>query len=346
MSCLVSVIIPVYNVEDFVDRCLFSILKQSYKNYEAIVVNDGSTDTSLQICKLYEKLDNRFKVYTKPNGGLSSARNYGLEQATGKYVTYVDSDDMLDIDYLKHLVDTAEKFSSDLVICDYALWWPQYQDAVQVREVPTSKKLTIGEVYSAVLTLKTSTTIATQGGYVWNKLFRFDLIKDIKFQEIKGAEDEIYMFSVLPLLKSACYINKPLYLYNQRGNSLVNRRDFFIQFLKSREKLIDLAKDAEILRMAKAAYIQSTIYILIDKIKRGENDDYLIDQLRDHAKKAWSVYRKDSSLRYYMDDACVKYSRVLHLGSLPRMLTAMILKPKNRKIISLGIRVLKHSLKK
>ena len=253
-SPLVSVIIPVYNVEDFVDRCLFSILKQSYKNYEAIVVNDGSTDTSLQICKLYEKLDNRFKVYTKPNGGLSSARNYGLEQATGKYVTYVDSDDMLDIDYLKHLVDTAEKFSSDLVICDYALWWPQYQDAVQVREVPTSKKLTIGEVYSAVLTLKTSTTIATQGGYVWNKLFRFDLIKDIKFQEIKGAEDEIYMFSVLPLLKSACYINKPLYLYNQRGNSLVNRRDFFIQFLKSREKLIDLAKDAEILNLLGTVY--------------------------------------------------------------------------------------------
>ena len=112
---LISVIIPVYNVEKYLEKCLKSVQNQSYAHFEVILINDGSTDSSLKICEAFIKKDKRFSVLTKENGGLSSARNLGLKKIRGKYVTFVDSDDYLSEHYLKHFVSGIESEKS--IVC-------------------------------------------------------------------------------------------------------------------------------------------------------------------------------------------------------------------------------------
>ena len=115
----VSVIVPIYNVERYLDRCLTSIINQTYKNLEIILVNDGSTDNSREIAKGYTTLDNRVKLYDKQNGGLSDARNYGINKATGDYVLYVDSDDWLDITMINTMIEEVKKYNADVVQVDF-----------------------------------------------------------------------------------------------------------------------------------------------------------------------------------------------------------------------------------
>lgn len=112
----VSIIVPVYNTENYLGYCLNSILSQTYVNWEAILVDDGSSDNSLEICRNYAQLDNRFHVYSKENGGVSSARNYGLSVATGDYLSFLDSDDCLDVSTLEKQVTLAAKYDSQIVI--------------------------------------------------------------------------------------------------------------------------------------------------------------------------------------------------------------------------------------
>ena len=111
----ISVIVPVYNVEKYLDKCLNSILNQTYKNFEVIIINDGSTDESYKIISKYEKLDSRFKCYNKENGGLSDARNYGLDFVTGDYLLFIDSDDYVDNNYFENIVNIANKEDIDLI---------------------------------------------------------------------------------------------------------------------------------------------------------------------------------------------------------------------------------------
>ena len=115
-NSLISVIVPVYNVEDYLTRCIESILDQTYTNFELLLVDDGSTDDSLMICKKYQDLDNRVMCFHKENGGLSDARNYGLEHMKGEYVTFIDSDDYIGSDYLRILFEMMEDGSSDVTI--------------------------------------------------------------------------------------------------------------------------------------------------------------------------------------------------------------------------------------
>ena len=119
MEKLISVIIPVYNVELYLRRCVDSVINQTYKLLEIILVDDGSTDSSGKICEEYSKTDNRIKVIHKTNGGLSDARNAGIEICKGDYITFVDSDDWIDPDLVKHLYDIIVKFNADISIGMY-----------------------------------------------------------------------------------------------------------------------------------------------------------------------------------------------------------------------------------
>ena len=110
MGDKISVIIPVYNVEKYLDKCIMSVINQSYKNLEIIIVDDGSTDNSRVLCDKYAKIDNRIKVFHKKNGGLSDARNFGLKHATGEFIAFLDSDDWVDKDLYKILYDNIFKY--------------------------------------------------------------------------------------------------------------------------------------------------------------------------------------------------------------------------------------------
>ena len=117
MNDLISIIIPIYNTEKYLKRCLDSVINKSYENLEIILINDGSTDASEEICKDYLEKDKRIKYFKKANGGLSSARNYGIKKSTGKYIGFVDSDDVISYDMFLTLYNNLVETSSDMSIC-------------------------------------------------------------------------------------------------------------------------------------------------------------------------------------------------------------------------------------
>lgn len=116
---LISIIVPVYNVEEYLKQCLDSILEQTFSNYEVILVNDGSTDSSGLICQEYADKDARIRYFEKENGGLSDARNYGIEQTQGEYLTFVDSDDWVTETYIEELYSKLQYYNADISICNY-----------------------------------------------------------------------------------------------------------------------------------------------------------------------------------------------------------------------------------
>ena len=114
---LITIVVPVYNVEKYISDCLDSLISQTYKNIEIILVNDGSKDDSLIICQNYAAIDDRVKVLDVPNGGVSNARNCGIESATGEYIQFVDSDDVITENMTERLVDTMHIYEADMVVC-------------------------------------------------------------------------------------------------------------------------------------------------------------------------------------------------------------------------------------
>ncbi|OYP01274.1 hypothetical protein CG709_11290, partial [Lachnotalea glycerini] len=119
MTPLISVIVPIYNVEKYIHRCLDSILRQTYKNLEIILIDDGSTDQSANICEEYKKKDERIQCIHKINGGLSEARNVGMRHATGIYMTFIDGDDYIALDYVEYLFSLLSKYAADIAVCNY-----------------------------------------------------------------------------------------------------------------------------------------------------------------------------------------------------------------------------------
>ena len=136
MECnpLISIIIPVYNVEKYLSECIESVINQTYKNLEIILVNDGSTDSCPQICEEYAAKDNRIKVIHKKNGGLSDARNIGLKQATGALISFVDSDDLLSLDFCQRLLDALIESDADIVECDFVKFEEETEEINEVEE--------------------------------------------------------------------------------------------------------------------------------------------------------------------------------------------------------------------
>ena len=119
MNILVSIVVPIYNAENYLTKCIYSIIKQTYKNIEIILVNDGSTDNSLKICETFALNDKRIIIISQKNMGVSTARNIGINVAKGEYISFVDSDDTIEDNYIQELVDNSNSGKVDVVICGY-----------------------------------------------------------------------------------------------------------------------------------------------------------------------------------------------------------------------------------
>lgn len=218
----VSVLLPIYNVEEYLERCLDSVLNQTLTDIEIICVNDGSTDNSLEILKKYEKEDSRVKVVNKKNGGLPSARNAGLDVATGQYVGFVDSDDYIQPNMFEKLYKTAEEEKSDVVICGANIF-PEEPHASQWLYnclSPSYKKM--DKIDGASLFFDVSMT-----PFLWRVLIKKDLIDDnnLRLQEdVMLGEDKAFQCKVYPLAKSITVIPDKLYNYCwYREGSLMNQ---------------------------------------------------------------------------------------------------------------------------
>ena len=221
MEKLISIIVPVYNVEKYLDKCIESILNQTYKNLEIILVDDGSKDNCPKICDDYAVKDNRIKVIHKINGGLSSARNEGLKVTNGDYISFVDSDDFIEKEMLYKLLHTLEKNDSDIAICGY--------NAVDEEGVVLEKLKLLDKNHEEIIISK----VESQNDYfekknkrgiytvAWNKLYKKELFLNKAFPEGRLHEDEALTFKLLYEAKKIVYLNEALYNYLIRNNSIM-----------------------------------------------------------------------------------------------------------------------------
>lgn len=213
MNKLISVIIPVYNVQDYLNKCIDSVIAQSYKNLQIILINDGSTDNSLSILNKYLKIDNRIEVHSKTNGGLSDARNFGLNYAKGEYVSFVDSDDVLDINMLEILIKSICENNCDIAVCNYYFVKNNKQFCKSASD--TSFVLDSNQ---ALDMLYDSNKF---GNFAWNKLYKINLFDDIRFPVGKKYEDIWIMHELYAKSNNIVFIDKPLYYYYFRNQSIV-----------------------------------------------------------------------------------------------------------------------------
>ena len=211
----ISVIVPVYNVEKYVKKCLESISNQTYKNIEIIIVNDGATDNSEKICREFVGNEDRAKLYTKENGGLSSARNHGMQFVTGNYVLFIDSDDYISEEMIEELYNNIKAESADVSVCGVYNVYSDGQSPQCKEEVYFScdrdgflKEYFIGEKIP---------------GTICNKLISYEIASKISFPVGKIYEDAFYQFKLVKYAKKYVVTTKPYYYYFHRENSITTK---------------------------------------------------------------------------------------------------------------------------
>src|SRR5690554_248619 len=212
-SLLISLIIPIYNVEDYLAQNLLSVKNQTYRNFEVILVNDGTTDLSASIAEDFVRVDERFKLIHQENKGLSGARNTGLKEAKGDYVFYLDSDDILEDTALELLVNAAVKYQADVVQGNFYYDYPEYLllNQQQQKEIEVYNK---EEAMWALLEHKTVLNFA------WGKLIKTDLAKNHEFSEGKFYEDTFWKYKVIHDAKKYVALKQPVLYYLQRGSAI------------------------------------------------------------------------------------------------------------------------------
>lgn len=229
MEDLISVIVPVYNVEKYINKCIDSILNQTHKNLEIILVDDGSQDNSGKICDEYAKEDKRIIIIHKENGGVSSARNIGLENATGKYVTFIDADDYVDENYCQKLLETLIEQNVDCVACGHNRI---YNKENKLEKITSKKsyKLRDKEILEKILCVQSGL------GFAAMKLWKRNKIKDIRFNEdMQVAEDAFFALQASQIIKDMYVLNEAIYNYRFNDKSAVRKynKDYANKYLKS-----------------------------------------------------------------------------------------------------------------
>jgi len=216
MKDLISVIVPIYQVEDYLIECLDSIINQEYTNLEIILVDDGSKDKCPEICDDYELKDNRIKVIHKPNGGLSDARNAGLEIAKGKYICFVDSDDVLNKSFVSILYDNIKDTGADISICDFLSM--KSMSEISDNNITNNFKLYTKEEILNEFYKKQSLRLVL----AWNKLYKRKIWKNIRYPKGKVHEDEFVIHHILDNINKLVISDSKLYYYRQRENSITS----------------------------------------------------------------------------------------------------------------------------
>lgn len=274
-----SFIVPVYNTENYVGRCLDSILNQTYKNFEVICVDDGSTDDSLSILKSYEEKDSRVKVFSQKNSGVFAARNLGLAESEGESISFVDSDDWIHPQFLEVLNETRSMTRADVVVCDY-------KRTVQYI-IEGFPKIVIKPKFMSHLDIMENGRTSIKN-YIWGRIYSKRILQGCSFvEDLKIGEDTAFNIDVLLRKKDLkfVYIDIPMYYYYDRENSVVhtiNQADVIDVIEKAYMKNIETYGDNKYLvleqsfRTLLSARYLSSIDLAVDRCKRC---NYLMDKL-------------------------------------------------------------------
>ncbi len=285
---LISVIVPVYNVESYLNRCIDSILNQSYRNLEILLIDDGSTDRSGEICDIYAEFDSRVKVIHKINGGLSDARNIGLNEATGDFVSFVDSDDWLDTSMYFELMCIMEEKNVNIIICRrYRAYAIDQRIIEEYRRYPACNMMSSEEALSNLMTFT---------GYdmsFCDKVFKRSLFNGIRFPLGKTCEDSFIMYQIISKAQFVYYCHKPFYNYFYRDgsitrNSKVNETN--IEATNAQLKFME-QNHPKLVDDAIASHVISFLGVYNEYIKRHQKWERVIVYREYTRKKMWIIIR-------------------------------------------------------
>lgn len=244
---LISIIVPIYNVEKYLKKCVDSLINQTYKNIEIILVNDGSPDNSALICEEYAKKDKRIVYILQKNKGLSGARNTGIVNSKGKYLIFVDSDDYVDIHFVEDLYRALLEKNADISVCDYQEFEEGTEPSKTYNEEYYIETYTGKEKYKNLYNnLRTAMTVA------WNKLYKREIFEEIKYCEGLYHEDEEIICKILDKASVVAYIDSKNYFYLQRAGSITGNYN-----LKRKDILVGLKCKMEFLEKKNYSFLYS-----------------------------------------------------------------------------------------
>lgn len=286
---LISVIVPVYNVETYLLRCLESITSQTYHNIEIILVDDGSTDSSGAICDSFVKTESRSSVIHQDNGGLWHARNTGQKVAKGNFLMFVDSDDYIHVDAIRVLYEAlVQNPTCGLAMCNYKQTFTLDEDIRKVDE----NRIEIWSVEQLLHNHKGALCTV-----VWNKLYRRSLIIDIMAREYRISQDVDYNFRVFLRLKSLVMVDRELYFWVQRSGSATKMGNYWIKRLMTETDIYhrNYVENRTIINPIPAFYLRR-LYILMVSLKahvlRTDYKKKVFLQCSEFTKDTWHSYLK------------------------------------------------------
>lgn len=285
----ISIIVPVYNCEKYISNCINSILEQSFKDFELILVDDGSSDRSFEICESFAKKDNRVRAIHQPNSGVSRARNRGLDEAKGEYIGFVDGDDCVDKEMYKRLYKNLADNNADISICGIVNYFLKKNG---ITEKVRQSQVDGFWIFSGEQALKEALQSRLYSVNPVNKLFKKELFDKLRYPEGKISEDAFLIPVVISKAGKVVYDSKPMYYYLRRENSITTSnfsdRDWdVVEAYKNHLNMVS-EKFPNLKKVAKFRYLWSYTYV-IDKIMLSENfENYLRD-----FKKAFDFIKKN-----------------------------------------------------
>lgn len=300
MKTKISIVVPIYNVEEYVERCIISVKNQTYENIEIILVNDGSQDNSLDICNQYANHDSRIKVINKNNGGLSEARNLGIEKSTGEYILLVDGDDSIEVTTCEELVNIIENNLVDMVIFKH-------------NKIINENKISSNDSYRIeVINSEEAYRRYLYGEEVipaaWSKLYKRNLFNEIKFPKGKLAEDFATAHKYILQCEKIAYYDKSLYNYYIRENSIMGRKPLKLTLdyyeaacskFEMEKKLFDKYK-----RQVNTLYVNCLLRTIARLNMDNNRDQYTLNILNDAEKRIDKMKSEEVSLKtrcsYYL----------------------------------------------
>ena len=292
MNNQVSIIVPVYNTERFLDRCLNSITGQTYPSLEIILVNDGSTDNSLEICRSYALCDSRLIVISKEHSGLSDARNAGIEAASSGFIQFVDSDDFILPEMTSVMMHAAEETGADIIQCNVQEF-SSMSDIKHPSSSPPATKTVSGDERFALLVKNYYPTVLQV-----TKIFRREIFSDLRFPSGKYHEDEFLIHHELDVAKSIALIDKPYYCYYQNPNGIVAHMTIEKRFhqIESFMDRLSFLVDHGYVEIGMNVYV--TLIFMVrrfeEELKKNNADSATCSMLKEYKKEI-----NDISNRYF-----------------------------------------------
>lgn len=287
----ISVIIPVYKTQEKqLCKSIESVANQSYQNLEILLVDDGSPDQCGKICDFYASQDERIKVIHKENGGVSSARNCGLDEATGDYIFFVDSDDSLSTDAIEKLVHIAKNTKADITICSCS-HIKQFEEQCSNKNVEREYLKTVG-LSEAICNLAYNVHVfdELETTAVWGKLYNKTNVQSLRFcEKMSIGEDFVFNYCAILNSKAITYCNLKLYNYNYTENSLMNNKSYSPKVMQSFNALIEFEKNYKDTvhyedLVARCVNIAFTVYLKIPK-KQFDNCAQIEEYIKKNRKK-------------------------------------------------------------